>query len=166
VVLAGATALALAVELARRTSSALAARFLALLGPLLRTGETGRLTGATSLAIGYTLAAVLLPGQPAVAGILFAGVGDAGAAVVGKRYGRVRYPGGKSLEGSLAFLALCFLIAMLVTGLGPWASLAAAAALTLLEAPSLRADDNLYLPLAGAALVKGLGSLVAPEFFS
>ena len=155
VVLAGATFVALAVELARRLSAAVAAAF-ARLAPMLKDGEGRRLTGATTLAIGFTAAAVAVPGTAALAGILFAGVADPMAAVVGRRWGRLRYPGGKSVIGSAAFLAAA-LAAGLGVGLAPGAALVAALALTAVEAVSLPIDDNLYLPILGAAVVALVG---------
>lgn len=166
IALAAATTVALTVELARRSSRGVGRVFHRRLGWLLREGEETRLTGATTLAIGYTIPAVLFPGLPTVAAILVAGVADAVAAVVGKRFGRVRYPGGKSVEGSLAFLAVVFLVMLGFRELAWAPALAAAAALTLVEAPTLRVDDNLYLPLAAAAGSVLAGLAPAPIFFS
>lgn len=157
-VLAAAAALALGIEALRLASPRFAATFAARLGPMLRQRETTRLTGATTLALGYTAAAVLLPGRPALAGILLAGIADAVAAVVGRRWGRLRYPGGKSLEGSLAFLAVAAAIGLLL-GLAPGLALAMALAVTMLEALTLPVDDNLYLPLVGAAVFRVIAAL-------
>ncbi|HUE76376.1 MAG TPA: hypothetical protein VMM83_00415 [Longimicrobiales bacterium] len=151
VILAAATALALVIEAARRASGRFDRAFHARLGPMLRPAESRRLTGATTLALGYTLTVVLLPGLPALAGILFAGVADAVAAVVGRRWGRHRYAGGKSVEGSLAFLAVAAAIAAGL-GAGLVAAVGVAVVVTIIEALTLRIDDNLYLPLAGAVV--------------
>jgi CDP-diglyceride synthetase len=135
-VLAAATAVALAVEVARRAS-------------------------------GYVAAATLFPGGPAVAAVLVAGVGDAAAAVVGKRWGRLRYPGGKSVEGSLVFFLVVLAIGRVLlpdAGIAPL--LALAAVLTLVEAPALTVDDNLYLPPAAAAGFHAAAVLSGAAFFS
>ncbi|NIP80018.1 MAG: hypothetical protein GWM90_12655, partial [Gemmatimonadetes bacterium] len=119
-ILAAATLIALAAEVARRASGAFGGAFRRGLGPMLRPAEAaGRLTGATTLSIGYTVAAVALPGTPALAGILITGVADALAAVVGRRLGRHRYRGGKSVEGSAAFAIAVFALTVGITGLGP-----------------------------------------------
>ncbi len=157
---------ALGVEVARLTWSPFARYFQRGLGPLLRDGEATRLTGATTLVLGYTLAAVLFPGTPALIGILVAGVADAAAAVVGKRYGRTRYRGGKSLEGSAAFLAVVLPILLLVPVLSLPAALILALVLTALEAPTLPLADNLYLPVAAAAAVVLTETLTGMTFFS
>lgn len=168
VVLAAATTVALSIEMLRRASAGFGRRFVRTLSPMLRDREGVRLTGATTLSVGYTLAATLLPGTPALAGILYAGVADAAAAVVGRRWGRRRFPGGKSVEGSLVF----FLVAMVIGAALPIPDLdlamAALAALILMiiEAPTLRVDDNLYLPIAGAAVVLLLTGRWGTEFFS
>lgn len=165
--LAGGTLVALGIEVARLTRSTFAQAFQRALGPLLRDGEATRLTGATTLVLGYTSAAVLFPGAPALIGILVAGIADAIAAVVGKRFGRTRYPGGKSLEGSAAFLAVVLpILLLLVPGLTLPVALILALALTVLEAPTLPLADNLYLPLAAAAAVVLTGTLTGMTFFS
>lgn len=151
IVLAAATGAALSVELARRVSTGAARAFDRLSG-LLKRGEVTRLTGATHLSVGFTVTAVILPGAPTLAGILFAGVADPVAAVVGRRFGRVRYPGGKSVVGSLAFLVAALVLGLAV-GLGTGAAVLVAGVLTVVEAFTLPIDDNLYLPLAGAAIV-------------
>lgn len=166
VIFATAALCALSVEVARRLSGAFGRLFDHRLGHLLRTGEGARLTGATTLAIGYTVVVVAFPGVPALAGILVAGVADAVAAVVGKRFGRTRYRGGKSVEGSAAFLAVVLPMAILVPGLPLGAAIAVAVALTGVEALTLPVDDNLYLPLITAIAVQVATLATGVTFFS
>ncbi len=148
----GVAAFALALDLARLALPGLRRHFERALGPLLRGAERRRISGASTLAIGFMAAVVLFPRSAAVAGLLYAGCGDAAGALVGRALGRHRFPGGKSLEGSLAVLAVTFLIAWTVPPLSPLAALGVALALTLLEAAPLPFDDNLLLPAAGAGL--------------
>jgi dolichol kinase len=151
-ILAAATFIALAVELGRRVSPAFSRTFGAFFGPMLRPGEARTLTGATTLSMGFTAAALLFPGSPALAGVLIAGLADPGAALVGRRFGRVRYRGGKSVEGSIGFLIVAFVVLAAMPDV-PLASAALVAGLAaLLEAPTLPVDDNLYLPAVTAAL--------------
>lgn len=154
-VLAAATMAALTAELARRLSPAVA-RVFDRLGSLLKPREATGLTGATLLSVGFTVTAVAFPGAPALAGILLAGLADPAAALAGRRYGRVRYPGGKSAAGSGAFLVVA-LVMGLALGLAPGTAILVATALTAVEAFTLPIDDNLYLPVAGAALVMVTG---------
>lgn len=159
IVLAAATLVALTVELARRWSGAAGRAFDRILGGMLKEGERAGVTGATTLSVGFTATAVLLPGGAALAGILFAGLADPAAGVAGRRWGRLRYPGGKSVAGSAACLVVAFGIG-LGLGLGPGRAALAAALVTAVEAFALRVDDNVYLSLAGAAAVRVAGWLI------
>ena len=164
-VLAAATLVALAVEAARQLDGGFGAAFQRRLGGMLREREARRLTGATTLSLGYTVAAVALPGAPALAGILFTGVADALAAVVGRRLGRTRYPGGKSLEGTVAFATAAFVLALGIPGIGVAVAAAVALVLSVIEAFTLPVDDNLYLPLVGAAVVRAALELMGSGRF-
>ncbi len=144
--------LAVALDLLRLTLPGLRRHFERALGPMLRGAERGRISGATTLALGFLAAVALFPRIPAVAGLLYAGCGDAAGALVGRALGRHRFPWGKSLEGSLAVLAVTFLLAWTVPGLPPLPALGIALAVALLEALPLPLDDNLLLPAVGAAL--------------
>ncbi|MES1240712.1 MAG: hypothetical protein ABUT39_03755, partial [Acidobacteriota bacterium] len=104
---------------------------------------------------------VLTQGRPwlYLPAVLVLAVADAFAALIGSRYGVVRYEvedEHKSLEGSLVFLVLAFLAIhlpiLLLTDLPrPVCVLAAvlvAALVTGFEAISLQGADNLFVPLA------------------
>ncbi len=145
-------AFAVAFDLGRLTFPGLRRHFERALAPMLRGAERHRISGATTLALGFALAVVLFPRTPAVAGLLYAGCGDAAGALVGRALGRHRFPWGRSLEGSLAVLVVSFLLAWTVPGLSAPAALAIAVAVTILEAAPLPFDDNLLLPAAAAAL--------------
>ncbi len=145
-------AFALLLDLARLLRPGVRRHFERAFAPMLRGAEHRRISGATTLAIGFMAAVVLFPRAAAVAGLLLAGLGDAASALIGRSLGRHRFPWGKSLEGSFAFLAVAFVIAWGVPGLAPLAALAVALALALLEVAPLPFDDNLLLPVVGAAL--------------
>ena len=109
-----------------------------------------------------------------VTGIVCVGMGDAAASLVGRRYGRRRWPwsGGKSLEGSIAFavaviLGLGTARAWLLIGgwngdsgdswrlmLGKAAMAAGGSSMT--EAVLTGANDNTVVPLILWLLVRGL----------
>ena len=86
------------------------------------------------------------------------GFADPAAALVGRRFGRVRLVNGRSLEGSLTFVAVGTLVGLAIgvyghglTGAPLWAvSLGAALCGGLAELFSRRVDDNLTIPLAAA----------------
>lgn len=165
-VLAGAAFLALSVELARRRSPGFARRFEWAVGSMLRDREAHRLTGATTLALGYTVAATAFPGWPAVAAILLTGAADPAGTLVGRRFGHTRWPGGKSLEGSAAFFAVALLVLLALPGIGMAAATVVALVATAAEAPTLPMDDNLYLPVLAAAAVRVAASLFGLGGFS
>ncbi len=85
--------------------------------------------------------------------ILTLALGDAAAALVGRRFGRHPYAVGrarKSLEGSAAFFAVAALVCALIPGAVSVAAVAAFALVTTL-AEALAGDgfDNAAIPLAG-----------------
>jgi len=97
--------------------------------------------------------------------MLILALADAAAALIGKRYGTLRYatPGGeKSIEGSVAFLTVAFLSThitlLLFTDTGSPESLVIALTLALLvmllEAIGWRGLDNLFIPLGAFVLLK------------
>lgn len=104
-----------------------------------------------------------------VAGLYAMGFGDALASVIGRRYGKHRYHGGrgaKSYQGSLAMFVFSLAAILLGTypllGFFAWIpALGAALVATLAEAPAGRGTDNLTVPVFTAVtfllLEKGLG---------
>lgn len=151
ILLTGTALLALAVEIARRRSPAFGAYFIHTFGALLKPGEHRRITGATTLALGFAVTSIIFPPHVALLGILYAGLADAVAALVGRRFGRLRTSTGKSLEGSVAF----FLTALAAGWALPWLpflpAVIAALVVTAVEATPLPGDDNLLIPIIGAA---------------
>lgn len=97
--------------------------------------------------------------------MLILALADAGAALIGQRYGTLRYAAGdgeKSLEGSAAFLIIAFLSTqiplLLFTSTGRAESVVIALTLALLvmllEAVAWRGLDNLFIPLGAFFLLK------------
>jgi dolichol kinase len=120
-----------------------------------------RSRGAEYYPLSVFLAFLMTQGKPwlYLAAVLVLAVGDAFAALIGSRYGVIRYEvedGQKSLEGSLVFLVIAFLAihlpALLLTDLPRpvcvLAALLVAALVTGFEAISLEGADNLFVPLA------------------
>lgn len=150
---AAALAVALLVELARLTSPRIGRTFQHLLNPMLRPAEARRLTGATTLALGIAVTVLVFPRRFAVAGLLYAALGDAAGAIVGRALGKHRLPRShKTAEGSIAVFLAAALVGRGAAALSPAAAVLAAIAVALVEAAPLRIDDNLLLPLAGAAI--------------
>jgi dolichol kinase len=156
--------LALAIDFARHRIRPFRYHFLRHTRTMLRTHERHGLAGATWMALAYAAALLLFPKPVAVAAMLFNGLGDAAAALVGKRWGRRRTAWGKSWEGFAAGL-----VVDLAVGLGMW--MLAPAAVPLggaivgaivaagIEFAPLPLDDNVRVTLAGGAGIL-LGALL------
>lgn len=160
-VLACAVFLALAVEIARRLSAPLARSFLNSFGPLLRVHEANGVTGATMLALGFLITALIFPRGFAGTGMLYAGIGDAASALVGRRWGGLRFPWGKSVQGSAAFFVAAVAAGWVAPGIGVFPALVAALAATLFESLPTLIDDNLMLPIVGALATWAAVALIA-----
>lgn len=150
---------ALTVELLRRISPGTERLFRRAFGSMLRHRERQGITGASTLALGSLAAASVAPPTLAAAGILMAGLGDAAGAIVGRNLGRLRLPGGKSVEGSIACFSVAFIAAGAMPGITPTMALAGALATTTIEAFSIRLDDNLYLPLVATLMLRLVGAI-------
>lgn len=124
-------------------------------------GVARKSRGAEYYPLAVFLVFVLARGRPwlYLAAVLVLAVADAFAALIGSRYGVVRYEvedEQKSLEGSLVFLVIAFLAihlpVLLMTDLPRpvcvLAALLVAALVTGFEAISLEGADNLFVPLA------------------
>jgi dolichol kinase len=142
---------ALAVEWMRRRVRWARYHFLRRTRTLLRAHERDEPAGATWMAAAYLVAAAALPRPLAVTAMLYNGLGDAAAALVGRRWGRHRIRGGKSWEGFAAALGVNLAVGLLVPGIAPAAALAGAAAAAALEFAPLPLDDNLRTTLGGGA---------------
>lgn len=134
-------------------------------------GVSRRSRGVEYYPLSVFLVFLIAAGRPwiYVSALLVLAVGDAFAALIGSRYGVVRYQVEdeyKSLEGSLVFLVIAFLAIhlpmLLLTDLPRpvcvLAALLVAALVTGFEAISLEGADNLFVPLAVAVV---LGKITA-----
>ena len=144
-------AFALLVELSRRRLRPVRLWFLRRTRAMLRYRERRGLAGATWMAIAYAAAAVVFPTPVAVAAMLYTALGDAVAALVGRRWGRARLPGGRSVEGTVAGFGTNLMVGLAVPGIGFVAAAVGAATAALLEVSDLPPDDNLWVVLGGGA---------------
>lgn len=123
-------------------------------GELIRPVEKTNLLGSTCLFISSTITVFLFPKAVAVTALSLLIVGDTVAALVGRRFGRIRLFGKKTLAGSLALFASGLAVASLVPGLETRTALAGALVATIAEALPLPIDDNFSIPiLSGIAMV-------------
>lgn len=122
--------------------------------------ERREVNSATWYTTALLVLALLFKAEVCVIALAILGLADPAAALVGRRWGKVRLIHGRSLEGSLTFLltgTLAGLGALRVwhgqIPLGQAAAMAAAGALlgAVAELFSRRIDDNLSIPLAAGA---------------
>lgn len=155
-------------EAGRRFSPSFNNLLMNLLGKVAHPHERHRVNSSTwfsTALFGLSIAASPMVSSVAV---MVLGVGDPAAALVGRRYGRVRLASGRSLEGSLGFVFFGGLAAWLTM----WAfypevallrsislALGAAVAGALAELLTRKLDDNLVIPIA-AAIGAGLVALL------
>lgn len=148
-------------EILRRVRPSANVTLMKFFGPVAHPHETHRVNSATWYATALVLLATTGSGLLCAVAVAVLGVGDPMAAVIGRRFGRVKLMHGRSLEGTLGFLVSGWLIAFAVLrlfhagalGAGPAAlvALAAAGAGALAELASLRVDDNFSIPLSAAS---------------
>ena len=157
-----------ATEIGRRVSPRINAMVMRVFNPFAHPHEVQRVNSGTW----YTTALLLLAATQStllcVTGVVVLGIGDPIAALVGRRFGRIKLLHGRSLEGTIAFALsatiatfVAFIIFHSALGVGLALGLAAAASVSgaLAELFSLRVDDNYSIPLsaaAGVALVTAL----------
>ena len=114
--------------------------------------EDGDFTGATYILLSVCLTVALFDKPTAVAALAFIIVGDTLAALIGRRWGRHRIWGGKSVEGFLGCLAGTVVVAFLTPGNLLIVSVVGAVAAAIIEALPTGIDDNVSVPL-GSGLV-------------
>ncbi len=102
--------------------------------------------------IGILFSLALFEPVLACAAILFNAIGDPLAAIVGTRFGKLKFSNGKSFEGFAAMLVVCFAISVQIIGFGAVAIVGAFSASTI-EFFTGRVDDNLSIPVvSGTAM--------------
>lgn len=140
----------IALDLGRLLSRSANALFFKAFRHLASPREARGPASSTWYALGILLAVAFFPKEAAVSGILVLALADPAASYVGRRWGRRPFLGA-TMEGSLLFVALAFCIVAPRHGV----AVAAAAALVtaLAERLSRPFDDNLTLPVAGAATI-------------
>jgi len=147
-------------ETARRFSPSFNVLMMKLFKPIARDHERYRVNSSTWYGTALLLIAITAPNVAGMLGILALAVGDPAAGYVGRRWGRFRIVGGKSLEGTLAFMAAALLCGLVYVGVSHHLTLISTAFLVLpavaavvgalTELLAIHVDDNLAVPLLTA----------------
>ncbi len=134
--------------------------FLLIFGTLMRRQETKGLTGSIYVLVGCLLTVLIFDRDIAVAGMIFLGVGDAFAGLIGERWGRHRLVGKKTLEGSTAFFVSCVAVGLvfqfIVLDISMMVLIVGALCAAIIELLPLPLNDNLSIPLLSAAIMTAL----------
>lgn len=156
-------------EIGRKFLPGLNDRLMRSFGPIAHPHEWTRINSGTWYGTSLLILAIFSPVLAASTALIAIAWGDPTASLVGRRYGRVRLRTGRSLEGTLAFMA--------VTGVGVTLMLAAyypalsvphglaiaataAVAGAACELASGLIDDNMLVPLGTAGAVAVVCSLL------
>ena len=144
-------------ELLRRRSPAANARLMRFFAPIARPHEADHVNSGTWYMTALVLLTLTYSPLLCVVAVAVLGFGDPAAAIIGRRFGRVRLRHGRSLEGTLAFVVVgtcaaaafvCFLPAPPAAAVAWPVALAAALAGAAAELYSRRIDDNFAIPIA------------------
>lgn len=153
-------ALGIVLDIIRAFTGPINSTVVSLFGCLMRPREkepsSGRIVvnGATWAMLSAFILVLVFPVQVAAFAFTIFMLGDAAAALVGRRLGRIRLgKSPKSLEGCLAFLATSLLVSTVFPGINFWHGAAASLAASIAEALPLPLDDNLRVPLVAAAIM-------------
>jgi dolichol kinase len=140
-----ATFATVAIDLLRLSDRRLRRFFMRLFRSVLRPHEEEHLLGSTHYMIAALLSVVVFDHAIAIAALAFLVLGDAAAAIIGKRFGTPLF-WGKSPQGSLACLVVCLMVGWpLLTS--PWLALVGAVTATVAEAMPSPLDDNMRVPI-------------------
>jgi len=140
-----ATFVTVAVDLLRLSDHRLKRFFSRLFRSLIRSHEEEHLIGSTYYMIAALLSFVAFERNIAIAALTFLVLGDAAAAIIGKKFGKPAY-WGKSPQGSAACFVVCLAVGWPLLGDFRLVVVGAAAA-AFAEALPVPMDDNMRVPI-------------------
>jgi dolichol kinase len=126
-----------------------------------RPEEADKISGLTGTLSGALLAILIFPNRYMVlASFLYFVFGDSAAALSGKIFGKHKTSAGKSLEGSLACLAVCFIAGLFIFN---WQfALAGAVIAAIVEAVPWKISDNFWMQIINAGVLTLLSYIISP----
>ena len=160
IIFAGLVLLMIAFEVVRRQHHWLSSLVNYFFLPVLRHSEAGKLASATFGIIATFICSIVFSQVIAITALSLMIVADAAAALIGRRYGKKIILPGKTMEGTLAFIAASVLTVYIIGCLLPsenyyiLAIIAViVATITELFSHRLKIDDNLSIPLATGSVL-------------
>ena len=151
--------LAVSADLLRARAESLSGLIERWFGFMMRPSERGlkrerTFNGATWVMVTAALLLMVFPAEIAAPGMVIAMIADAGAALVGRKVGTTKWPGGnRSVQGTVAFLVTGAAAAAFFPGI-PWPHrLAALGVAAVMEIPPLPVNDNLLLPFTASTVL-------------
>ncbi|OEG69325.1 hypothetical protein ATZ36_02160 [Candidatus Endomicrobiellum trichonymphae] len=126
-----------------------------------RPEEADKISGLTGTLSGALLAILIFPNRYMVfASFLYFVFGDSAAALTGKIFGGHKTFAGKSLEGSLTCLAVCFIAGLFIFN---WQfALAGAVIAAIVEAVPWKISDNFWMQIINAGVLTLLSYIMSP----
>lgn len=118
--------------------------------------EAGKLLGSTYFLVSCLITVIFFSRSIVITAMTYLVFGDAVSTLVGEKYGKIKLFPGKSLEGSLAFLAVCSLLGWILhypLGLSAGQFLGGAGAAALIELLPLPINDNFTIALFSALIM-------------
>ncbi len=151
-------------EISRKQSTRINERLMAFFGPVAHPDERHRVNSATWYATALVLLSLFASPLASEIGVITLAVADPAAAMIGRRFGRVRLVAKKSLEGSLGFVVVgasaAFVWLVLASPFTIQAALlsalTAAFAGAVAELLSTRFDDNFTIPVVVACAISAV----------
>ena len=120
---------------------------------VLRQKEKAAVGSYVYFTIGALIVVSVFSKNVAFAAILMTTFGDMSAALIGKRFGKIRIDNGKSIEGCIAEFLVDIVIAVLLIK-NPFISLIMALVATYVETTFVKIDDNLAIPIFSASVAE------------
>ncbi len=126
-------------------------------GSFIRQNEANKLTGTAPYVLGIGLSLFLYSPEAATAAVCFLAFGDVSATMIGERYGRTKI-GGKSLEGTFAFIVAAaasgFLLSLMGMHLVTWVMVLGVLTAAGVELLTLPVNDNLLIPIVSGGIME------------
>jgi dolichol kinase len=120
---------------------------------VLRQKEKAAIGSYVYFTIGALIVVSVFSKNVAFAAILMTTFGDMSAALIGKKFGKIRIDNGKSIEGCITEFLVDLAIAVMLLG-NPLISLIMALVATYVETTFVKIDDNLAIPIFSASVAE------------